>query len=178
MLIVAASGVSLIQQDIDTALSVAPVIACSDAIRLTGDRASAHVAADAPWWRAHPEYWDLSVRRFTCAPPYALIGCDISRIKAPSGCNSALLGLIVAVEVFSAKRILLLGVDLLNPGDHFFGKHPAGLRPSDQRRFDIFQRQFDHYRPKGVEIINCSPKTALTAYPQMRLADALLARAA
>lgn len=136
----------------------------------------AHVSADGPWWRRHPEWHKGSCRRFTCAPAYDRFDSELERVQgAPSGCNSALLGLIVAVQIFGATRVLLLGVDLKNPGDHFFGKHPEGLRPSDQRRFDIFQRQFDHYQPKGVEIINCSPNSALKAYPRMRLQDALLA---
>jgi hypothetical protein len=77
--------------------------------------------------------------------------------------------------MLGATRVLLLGFDL--GGTHFFGPHPEGLKNTKLHRFEQFKRQFASYRPKGVEIINCTPGSALTCYPTATL-DACLAEPA
>lgn len=84
-------------------------------------------------------------------------------------------------------RILLVGFDMQasNGKRHFFGDHPAPMHraksPSDLvlyfRGFtDAFARAAA-VLPKGVEIINCTPGSALNCFPKMDLVDALSAAA-
>lgn len=78
----------------------------------------------------------------------------------------------VAVSL-GAKRVLLCGFDMNRPGDHFFGRHVLPLKSTTPQRQEIFKRQFAGYRPRGVEIINCTPGSALHAYPKRDLEDCL-----
>lgn len=174
-LVVCASGPSLRAAQVQLAVDAGVgVIACSDAVRITGDRAIALVAADAAWWKAHAEFRLIDIPKWTAAPSWQGLSDCIERVdNAPSGVNSALLGCIVAVN-YGATRILLLGVDLHSPGDHFFGLHPESLRASTAQRFEVFKKQFSQFSPRGVEIVNCSPGSALSAYPRGDIA-ALLA---
>jgi hypothetical protein len=139
------------------------VIAVSDAYRLA-PWAEVLVSSDRGWWRLHkPEFEGRK-----------LSGVPVDGIEqAPghvSGSNSGLIAIKVAVSM-GAKRILLLGFDM--GGSHFFGPHPAPLRNTTAERFEVFKRQFREYQPKGVEIINCTPGSALECYPKMDLEQAL-----
>jgi hypothetical protein len=95
---------------------------------------------------------------------------DIEKVEAPMGTNSGLLAVMLGVKL-GATKVLLLGVDL--HGTHFFGQHQAPLRNPKPDRLEIFKRQFAEYKPKGVEILNCNPDSALTCYPMARLGDHL-----
>jgi hypothetical protein len=86
--------------------------------------------------------------------------------------NSGLLGLDYWVRR-GAKRILLLGIDM--QGTHFFGPHKV-LANTTPGRFAIFLQQFKVYAatmPADVEVINCSPISALDTFPKLSLDDAL-----
>lgn len=175
--VVAASGTSLTSEQIELALARAPVVAVSDVYKLTGDRAAALAASDGAWWKVHPEAARLSIPKYTLAPrwandlPKSLLRLD----QLPIGSNSGLLGLAVAVHVLRARRVILLGIDLNAPGEHFFGKHPAPLKSSTPDRFRMFAQQFREFRPRGVTILNCAPGSALDVYPRSNLDEALLA---
>jgi hypothetical protein len=69
-------------------------------------------------------------------------------------------------------RIILLGMDM--HGGWFFGKHPrtAKLEGDWRRAIDGFQ-QAARRVPHGVEIVNATAKSALKAFPQMSLENAL-----
>jgi hypothetical protein len=134
--------------------------------------AIAMAATDGKWWKAHPEALEFKGRRFTAAPSFVRLDESIERLEVDCGTNSGLLGLMVAVKL-GAKRVLLCGVDMHSPGKHFFGLHKAPLRSSKQRHLDLHKQQFMNYRPKGVEIINCTPGSALEAYPKRPLEDCL-----
>jgi hypothetical protein len=67
-----------------------------------------------------------------------------------------------------AQTILLLGFDMC--GDHFFGKHPAGL--ANGSPFPAFIKSFESIT-EDVEIINCTRLTALNCFPKMSLESAL-----
>lgn len=143
------------------------VIAVSDSYRLA-PWADALVSSDRGWWRLHdPEF---AGRKFAGVP---VNGIDrIERFEGNvSGSNSGLIAIRVAVEVFKATKVLLLGYDM--GGSHFFGDHPAPLRNTKPARFEVFKKQFAEYRPKGVRITNCTPGSALTCYPMARLEDVL-----
>lgn len=64
-----------------------------------------------------------------------------------------------------AARILLLGIDMR--GKHWHPEHPE---PSRDSEYVLYRRAFDKLAPlvkkAGVEVINCSPISALTCFPK------------
>lgn len=162
-----ASGPSMSQEVADSVKSFR-VIAVSNTYQLA-PWAEILVSNDKTWWTNNPEAKSFEGEKFcglTIEPPK-----EVQKFQgAMTGSNSALLALQIAVSK-GAKRILLLGVDL--QGNHYFGDHPAPLKNPTQARFDVFQKQFAGFRPKGVEIFNCSPDSALKAYPFAEVKDFL-----
>lgn len=151
------------QEVADSVRGKCKVIAVSDAYRLA-PWADALVSSDRGWWRIHnPEFQGL---KFSGVPVEG-----VTRVEGiVGGSNSGLIALKVAVSM-GAKKILMLGYDMA--GSHFFGQHPEPLRNTKPIRYEVFKKQFSQYRPKGVEIINCTPGSALTCYPMAKLEDVL-----
>lgn len=93
------------------------------------------------------------------------------------GGNSSFQAANLAVQ-FGIKRLLLVGVDMrLDHGVHWHGRHPHFLNNPSPVNIDRWRRIFDLNAPRfaelGVEVINCSPISALQAYPKMTLREAL-----
>jgi PKD repeat protein len=126
------------------------------------------VSNDKAWWVNNPDAMKFEGEKvcgLVIEPPDGVRKFP----GATSGSNSGLLALKVAINK-GAKRILLLGFDMR--GGHFFGKHQAPLRNPDQKRFEAFKKQFaDVVIPAGVEVINCTPGSALTRFPMGELKD-------
>ena len=106
-------------------------------------------------------------------------GLSARRDGLHTGKNSGYQAINLAV-LFGATRILLLGYDLQaplvggRPKTHWFGDHPCGTNPSV---YDEMLPWFDTL-PKplaalGVEVINCTPGSALKTFPRRTLADVL-----
>lgn len=145
------------------------VVVVSDAFRLA-PWADGLVSQDAKWWASNPDAMQFAGRKFSGA---LMEGVEKVQFEGPiaSGSNSGLLAMHVAVTKFGATRLLLLGFDMC--GGHFFGPHVAPLRNTSPSRFDAFKEQFKRYRPRGVEIINCTPGSVLKAYRMADLNDCL-----
>lgn len=158
---VLASGPSMSQSVADSVNGRCKVVAVSDVYRLA-PWADVLVSTDAAWWLHHQDALKFSGPKIGAMPDFRSVE-GVGRFPADSGTNSGLLGVMVAVH-FGATRVLLCGVDMHSAGDHFFGKHPAPLKTTPPGRMEIFKRQFAAYRPKGVEIINCTPGSALRVY--------------
>lgn len=160
---VLATGPSMSQAVADSVRGKCKVIAVSDSWQLA-PWADALVSSDANWWRhKRPEF----------AGPKFTIGVwpDVEKLTdLPMGSNSGLLGIHVAVKL-GATRVLLLGLDM--HGSHFFGPHTGPLKNTGDSRRDAMKSQFASYKPRGVEIINCTPGSALTCYPMGNLDDCL-----
>jgi len=78
---------------------------------------------------------------------------------------------------------VLVGFDLHDEnGIHWHGKHQNGLRNPTRRSLArwrcVLDAQAEPIRRMGVEVLNASPHSALTAYPKMTFADALRAAGA
>lgn len=175
--VVLASGQSVSQAVADRVRHL-PTVAVSDGFRLA-PWAVALVAADRGWWMETKDAHTFPGERWCPDPhpqPYAQRILPLRGISTST--NSGLLGLDYWVRR-GAKRILLLGIDM--HGTHFFGKHEK-LQNTSPGRFDIFKWQFHVYAeerlPKDVEVINCSPISALDVFPKMSLDDALAERVA
>lgn len=157
---VLASGPSMNQATADAARTF-PCVAVSDTYRLA-PWANAIVSCDSAWWRMHPAAAELQGRSICTAMSFEKLPEGVERWPHTTGQNSGLFGCLVAVEL-GATRLLLLGFDM--GGTHFFGPHPAPLKNTKPERFEVFQKQFAGYKPRGVEIINCTPGSKLRAYP-------------
>lgn len=156
-----ATGPSMSQAVADSVRGHFRVAAVSDAYRLA-PWADLMASSDAKWWRAHPEALKFGGEKYTAAPYFQSIP-GVSRVPdVPPNTNSGLLACRAAV-LHGARRLLLLGFDMR--GDHFFGRHAEPLTNSSDEHYATLARQFSAWRPAAVEIINCTPGSALTAYP-------------
>lgn len=180
-------GPSLTQADVDLLRNRCFVIAINDAYRLA-PWADVLYAADQKWWT-----WHNGVPGFT-GPKYSIDGgynpvtqpgvqvlrntgfdgLELDPSGLRTGFNSGYQALNLAVH-FGAKRILLLGYDMSVNGrqTHWFGHHPD-LEPSP---YDKMRAAFDTLvqplAELGVEVLNCSRRTALQTFPIVSLEEAL-----
>lgn len=163
---VLATGESLTQAQVDSVRHLR-VIAVSDAYRLA-PWAEALVSADGAWWRHHDPVFPG--RRFSAKGDIGTEHLD----GLPSGLNSGVLGIRVARHL-GAKRIILLGFD--GHGSHFFGLHPEPLKNTSEavRRIHAQQhmREASSCNYYGIQVINCTPGTALHQYPTETLENVL-----
>ena len=74
-------------------------------------------------------------------------------------------------------RMILLGFDM--KGDHWHGRHPL---PLTNATATLFQRWLGYFEAlaadlgtTSVEVVNCSPDSALNVFPKMTLKDGLAA---
>ena len=188
---VAASGPSLTA---DVARLGVPIVAVNDAWRVL-PTADVLYAADAKWWEYHKgcmgfpgERWSThslpNNNKLETAERYGLNlvrgtegeGFSDNPARLHYGSNSGFQGINLALHLMGwAGRILLFGFDMR--GGHFFGDHPLELRSEempgqDDRKFRLWFREFDRAAkllPKTVEVINCTPNTALPSFPKMEL---------
>lgn len=149
-------------------------------------------ACDGKWWRQPGQsYGQEALRSFlglmvsndkrTCEGG-VVRWVDIARVNhlvtdgsaIGSGSNGGFQALNLAV-LTGAKRILLCGYDMR--GGHFHPPHPRPLdNPSDPtlRRFlSAFGNARSQLRELGVEVVNCTLGSSLTAFPIMPLHEAL-----
>lgn len=167
---VLATGPSMSQAVADVVRSKVKVVAVSDAYRLA-PWADVLCSTDAGWWKANPAALEFAGDKYGAMPEFRGVP-GVERFPADSSTNSGLLGVKVAVHL-GARRVLLCGFDMNQPGDHFFGRHPAPLKSTTADRQEVFKRQFAWFRPRGVEIINCTPGSALDCYQRRDLEDCL-----
>ena len=166
------------------------VIVVNDNWRLLPD-ADVLYAADGRWWRHHWPAVSAGFRgeMWTCkretAKQYGICHIDstprragLSRIPGliHEGGNSGYQAVGLAYH-FGVTRIVLIGFDMQHrPGDppHWFGKHPQGLSNAGGVKdwAPRFNALADDLRAEGVELLNCSLRTALTV-PRCDLAEAL-----
>lgn len=95
------------------------------------------------------------------------------------GGNSGFHCLNLAVQ-FECAKVLLVGFDMtVSKGEHWHGRHPAGLNNPTRGNVERWRRAIDGAAKKieerGVKVINCSPVSALRNYPKMSLVEALAA---
>lgn len=162
---VLATGPSMSQTVAETVRGRCKVIAVSDAYRLA-PWADALVSTDAKWWKHHADALKFAGEKWSAAPSFVQQHEGIRRFLADSHTNSGLLAMMVA-QGMGAKRILMLGFDL--GGAHFFGAHPAPLKNTTPDRFEAFKRQFQYFQPRGVDIVNVTPGSALNCYRRSTL---------
>ncbi|MGY3607665.1 MULTISPECIES: hypothetical protein [unclassified Bradyrhizobium] len=175
--VIVASGPSALSVPLARMRGCARFIAINESWRLC-PWADVLYACDGAWWRAArgaPGFLGLKITdEARAAEEFDLVkvkvcrGCDVILTGMTGlvgdGGNSGFQALNLAIQ-WGARRILLVGFDMtLARGEHWHGRHGAGLnnpRPNNVHRWLSARWS----TPLGVEIINCSPGSALTAYP-------------
>jgi hypothetical protein len=175
------TGPSLTRADVDYVRGKARVIAINDAYTLA-PWADVLYACDSKWWLWHkgaPTFAGLKFGlqpRATVWPSVTVLrsagadGLELDPTGLRTGKNSGYQAINLAVHL-GAARIVLLGYDMA--GDHFFGSHPDRTRPPFALSLRLFGTLVAPLRAAGVEIVNCTRRTALTAFPQAPLEEVL-----
>lgn len=177
----AGSGPSLTAADLELCRGRARVIVVNDAWRLA-PWADVLYAADEPWWRKNNGVPEFAGLKFSIGTPRKYWpGVQYLMNKGPEGVETASDGLRTghhsgyqAVNLavhLGATRILLLGYDM--HGQHFFGRHADGSVPGFVRGIAAFTTMVLPMKSIGVEVVNCTPGSRVTAFPRAKLADAL-----
>lgn len=175
-----ASGPSLTTADVQFVRGRAPVVAVSDTFKLA-PFADVLYSCDAKWWNWHPQTVAFPGLKYTL--DRRLNRSDVQRLETmgheglelnPTGVrtgrNSGYQAVNIAVHL-GASRVLLLGYDM--HGDHFFGSHPDKSRPPFQLCMKLWPTIVEPLQAAGVDVVNCTPGSALTIFPQMRIEEAL-----
>lgn len=136
--------------------------------------------ADHEWW-LHPDYRDalrFEGHRVTIATGPAHVprcvewmlqtgvtGFDPKPGHLRTGGNSGYQALHIAIQA-GAARVLLCGLDMR--GGHWHGDHPVGLKKTDPEQYARWIQRFEALRDvaqaRGVEVVNCTPGSALRCF--------------
>jgi hypothetical protein len=200
--VVIASGPSLTRQQVEFARGKCRAIAVNNAgidtvnsdtqelVPAMAPWADILFAGDAKWWRCyHERALKFAGRKVTIKPtlPWPEIYCLQQSLEHASfdprpthlvmGGNSGYMALHLAVHL-GAKRILLLGFDMKdgrNRRRHWFGNHPPKLnsRGNYAGWIRAFEKLAKCLNTRDVEIINCTPDSALRCFRRTSLEAAL-----
>lgn len=182
---VLASGPSLLPSVVEAVRqSGAPALVTNNSYQMA-PWAALLVANDASWWDVHyrdalrfpglkysasdPPYEGVLTQRITGAEGY-----DPDPECLRTGGNSGYTAVHIAAQA-GAKRVLLCGMDMR--GGHWHSDHPRPLRTTPPSTYRRWIERFATLAPEldriSVEVINCTPGSALDVFPRMRLEDAL-----
>jgi hypothetical protein len=120
-------------------------------------------ASDKGWWAKYPEAMRIP-RRYAMHRVEDVVQLQLPQIAQTT--NSGVLAL-EAAKLQGATRILLFGFDM--QGTHFFGPYVNGLRNTKphQRRNHLNEYQAWRSLNRKIEVVNCTPGSALTCFPMM-----------
>jgi hypothetical protein len=177
-----ASGPSLVPADVEFVRGKAGKVIVVNASFNMVPWADVLYAADFRFWNVYineiravfkGECWTLSAQAgkmygLSCIGLYRGDGYSIIPNTISSGGNSGYQAVHLAAY-WGASRIILLGYDMQRTGgkEHWHGKHKGKLPngrgfPLWIRRFNILVRDI---KKRGIEIVNCTRKTALVSVP-------------
>ncbi len=162
------------------------VIAINDAI-YPAWWADWHHACDRLWWDWHIQtvhtYSGIKTTLDETLPPgwkvhglrnTGLEGFDPDPTCCKTGGCGAYQAIHCAIHAGVAK-IILLGVDVKADGEsHWFGEHPNNIRPVyENTMMPHFKNLIPELDARGIEVVNCSPGTALKTFPTRSIEEAL-----
>jgi sugar phosphate isomerase/epimerase len=139
-------------------------------------------AADAAWWRENPQAWDFKglkvsveefkgVLRLQASGP---TGFDPDPRRVRTGGNSGYQAVHIAAHA-GAARVLLCGFNM--GGDHWHPEHAAPLRETPREIYATWIQRLeglaDTLKLRGIEVLNCTPDSAIKGIPTADLAFAL-----
>ena len=169
------SGPSLTPEDCDyIRRSGAPCIALNSSWKVARF-AEILFAGDFAWWKANIDSIDIDIEKWTCSRTardrYGINISPHTGVDWHSGLRAVQLA-----EWFGASKILLVGYDCsVDQGTHHHGHHVATTNPTASV-CKGWRRQFAYLASvTKAEIINCSRRTALQAFPCRNLEEVLYA---
>ena len=193
-----ASGPSLTAEQLALVRDL-PMVAVNDAVRLA-PWADVLYSSDRGWWRYYQgveAFKGLRVsigRKKGDASSITAPGClgvtvlehtgDEGLEWAPTGLRSGKHSGYAAINLavhLGARRVLLLGYQggPVAGRSHFFGRHPSGLNESTETHYAHFRRMYETLvAPLAlakIEVVNCTPGSAITVFPAVSLEFALAA---
>ena len=190
--VIVASGPSAADIQLDAARGKARFIAINNSWRLA-PWADALFACDLRWWDRYGRDVDgfvglkLSTDANACRryPYLGRVGLDrtsdklnlLVKGRVGWGGNSGFQALNLAAQ-FGAKRIVLVGYDMTTArGVHWHGRHPTGLHNPTENNIIRWRRAIDGASADlaglGIDVLNASPASMLTAYPKVSFLDAI-----
>lgn len=103
-----------------------------------------------------------------------ITGVDFYPVQNPGNSGA---GAISLAHYFGATKIILLGYDCKygeNGKRHFFGNHPPGMA-GNAGSVSAWPEQFRTLarRLNGCNVLNCTPGSALTVWPLVKLEEVL-----
>lgn len=193
--VIMASGPSLCDSQVDAVKRFHKAGKCRViAVSNTYERApwaDALYSCDAPWWAHYkPDFAGQKWSQTRDASNFGarrVIGKSGNRLSFDpahinNGLHSGFQALNLAV-LFGAAKIILLGFDVQATGDrsHWHEDHPTGdglrLSNPDAEKYEswrgVLDGVADQLSDAGIEVINASRETALTAYRRMPIEEAL-----
>lgn len=127
----------------------------------------------AEWWtgsQAGAKRWGLHWAK-SCGKPG--LGTERVHLNGNSGFQA-----INLATLFGARKVVLIGFDMRRAADgrqHWFGEHPAPLVQTCL--FDEWIHKSEAMakdaREQGIDIVNCTPDSALTAFRRANLEEEL-----
>lgn len=180
-------GPSLTTADVERCRGrVAGAIAINDAYRLA-PWADVLYAADERWWTWHQGAPDFTGRKYSLQPGAARWpgvqvlqntgddGLETEPTGLKTGRNGGYQAINLAVHL-GAVRVLLLGYDMgpdATGRTHWFGDHPQRIESPYATFLAKFERMVTPLSQLGIEVFNCSRRTALTVFPCRSLDEVL-----
>lgn len=131
--------------------------------------ATALAANDSAFWTVFPQALQFAGRRFSANN---IGGVERLTGVSPGHCSGVLA--LEAAKHMGATRVLLLGCDM--QGTHYFGPYShSKLKNTTDPRRKIHMVQFAQWGKwnPGIEVINCTPGSALQCFPSSTLEAAL-----
>jgi hypothetical protein len=183
-------GPSLTQKDVDLTWGHCRVIAVNDAYRMA-PWADVCYFSDLRWWKWHAEKPQFQAfRGAKCSVENGIGIVPDTEVHVlhnhgtqglslkPDGVMTGQHGGYAAINfavLAGCKRVLLLGFDMHN-GRHWFGQHPVATDDNEPKAWLANYVFLETPLTKaGVEVVNCSPGSALTRFPMMPIEKALCA---
>ena len=186
--VILAGGPSLTRADVEYVRDKADaVIAINNTFKLA-PWATILFASDRRWWVWHKGAPKFAGRKYTLSITAGKMfqdvlvlrnsgreGLDADPSALKHGYNGAHMSINLAVHL-GAKRIILLGVDMQRGPkgeEHWHGHHPNMARSNFKAFIRTMQTTVNPLNDLGIEVINCSPRSALECFPKMPLREAL-----
>lgn len=190
-----ATGPSAKDVDLESGKGAARFLAIKDGWQLC-PWADLLYGCDHAWWEHHrgvPQfkgpraaYDPLTIAKFGKTYPFHKIDIESAHHRmlfgktgtVGWGGNSGFHAINLAIQ-FGAKVILLVGFDFcIHHGLHFFGAHRYGARPRPNARtaenwVSVLDGEAPALEQLGIKVLNCSPISALRAFPKMSFKEAL-----
>jgi hypothetical protein len=191
-----ASGPSLTVEQVEMVRHAElPTFVCNDSYRIAPFAALCYFA-DSKWWKwqiEKPEWQAFAGQKCTIhSSSFQVSDAQIHVLKnlGHEGLSTDPSGIMTGshsgyqlaniATLTQPAKILLLGYDCqrTNGKKHWFGDHPDGTEPPYEGIKIRYNRMEQDAKRLGIEIINCTPGSAITAFPKVELASVLNHQAA